>query len=63
MGWQFGAGRLQDDLHDCARPWCGADAGSEFDRSDYGMSYGKQLGFRMRVRLRIQVEAARQGAP
>lgn len=42
---------------------CGADAVSEFERSDYGMSYGKQFGFQMWVRLRIQVEAARQATP
>jgi polyisoprenoid-binding protein YceI len=40
---------------------CGADAAGDFDRSDYGMSFGKQLGFQMWVRLRIQVEAVRQG--
>jgi polyisoprenoid-binding protein YceI len=40
---------------------CGADAVGEFDRSKYGMSYGKTMGFRMWVRLHIQVEGVRQG--
>jgi len=40
---------------------CGADATGTFDRSDYGMAYGKQLGFKMQVKLSIQVEAVRQG--
>ena len=40
---------------------CGADAVGHFERDRYGMDYGKQLGFQMWVRLRIQVEAVRQG--
>jgi polyisoprenoid-binding protein YceI len=40
---------------------CGADAQGEFQRDQYGMDYGKPLGFQMWVRLRIQVEAVRQG--
>lgn len=40
---------------------CGADARGQFERDQYGMDYGKQLGFKMWVRLRIQVEAVRQG--
>jgi polyisoprenoid-binding protein YceI len=35
---------------------CGADASASFDRSDFGMSYGEQYGFRMGVKLEIQVE-------
>src|SRR5580693_6050622 len=35
---------------------CGADASASFDRSDFGMSYGDQYGFRMGVNLEIQVE-------
>jgi polyisoprenoid-binding protein YceI len=35
---------------------CGADASASFDRSDFGMSYGDQYGFRMGVKLEIQVE-------
>jgi polyisoprenoid-binding protein YceI len=40
---------------------CGADARGEFNRARYGMSFGKQMGFRMWVKLFIQVEAVRQG--
>ncbi len=39
---------------------CGADAVGEFDRAQYGMDYGKTIGFQMWVRLHIQVEAVRQ---
>ncbi|HVS75907.1 MAG TPA: YceI family protein [Steroidobacteraceae bacterium] len=39
---------------------CGADAQGRFQRDQYGMSFGKALGFRMWVRLKIQVEAVRQ---
>jgi polyisoprenoid-binding protein YceI len=40
---------------------CGADARGEFDRDQYGIDFGKEFGFRMWVRLRIQVEAVRKG--
>lgn len=40
---------------------CGADAFAEFDRADYGISFGRAMGFQMWVRLHIQVEAVRQG--
>lgn len=40
---------------------CGADAQANFDRDQYGVDFGKQFGFFMWVRLRIQVEAVRQG--
>ena len=36
---------------------CGADATGEFDRSEYGVEYGKYFGFKMNTRLMIQVEA------
>lgn len=39
---------------------CGADAQGRFDRDQYGIDFGKSLGFRMWVRLHIQVEAIRQ---
>jgi polyisoprenoid-binding protein YceI len=35
---------------------CGADASASFDRSDFGMSYGDRYGFKMGVKLDIQVE-------
>lgn len=40
---------------------CGADAEGHFQRDQYGMDFGKAFGFQMWVRLRIQVEAVRQG--
>lgn len=40
---------------------CGADAMGEFRRDSYGMDAGKPFGFQMWVRLKIQVEAVRQG--
>lgn len=36
---------------------CGADASGTFNREDFGVSYGKQLGFKMETTLQIQVEA------
>jgi polyisoprenoid-binding protein YceI len=40
---------------------CGADARGQFDRDQYGVDFGKEFGFLMWVRLRIQVEAVRKG--
>lgn len=37
---------------------CGADAAATFNRADYGISYGDKYGFKMDVKLAIQVEAA-----
>ncbi len=39
------------------REYCGADAYATFDRSEFGLTAGKDYGFRMDVTLRIQVEA------
>jgi polyisoprenoid-binding protein YceI len=39
---------------------CGADAAGEFQRDRYGLNFGKAFGFKMWVRLHIQVEAVRQ---
>ncbi|MFG6489380.1 YceI family protein [Roseateles sp. BYS78W] len=39
------------------RDWCGADASGSFNREDFGLSAGKDWGFKMDVNLRIQVEA------
>ena len=36
---------------------CGADASATFNRADYGISYGDKYGFKMDVKLAIQVEA------
>jgi polyisoprenoid-binding protein YceI len=41
------------------RELCGADAFGTFKRSDFGMDYGKEYGFKPDVTLRIQVEALR----
>lgn len=39
------------------RDWCGADASGSFRRDDFGLSAGKDYGFKMDVGLRIQIEA------
>lgn len=39
---------------------CGADASGALNREEFGISYGKSLGFKMDVTLRIQVEATAQ---
>jgi polyisoprenoid-binding protein YceI len=40
---------------------CGADATASFDRADYGVDYGKAYGFKMWVKLEIQVEGSPAG--
>jgi polyisoprenoid-binding protein YceI len=42
------------------REVCGADAAAVFNRSDFGISYGTQMGFNPEVKLAIQVEAVKQ---
>ena len=37
---------------------CGADAAGQFNRNDYGVSFGDKMGFNMAVKLAIQVEAS-----
>jgi polyisoprenoid-binding protein YceI len=39
------------------KEFCGADATGKFSREDFGVSYGKNLGFKMDVLLQIQIEA------
>jgi len=39
---------------------CGADASATFNRKDFGMALGEAYGFKMDVKLAIQVEAVRQ---
>jgi polyisoprenoid-binding protein YceI len=39
---------------------CGADAKATFNRKDFGMPFGEAYGFKMDVKLAIQVEAVRQ---
>ena len=38
---------------------CGADASASLDRSQFGIDYGAKYGFKMAVKLLIQVEAIR----
>jgi polyisoprenoid-binding protein YceI len=38
---------------------CGADAKATINRADYGIAYGDKYGFKMAVKLLIQVEAVR----
>jgi polyisoprenoid-binding protein YceI len=38
---------------------CGADAVGTFSREDFGVSWGKAFGFKMDVKLAIQVEAVK----
>lgn len=42
------------------REVCGADASTTFNRSDFGIGYGVQMGFSPIVKLGIQVEAIKQ---
>ncbi|MET0290828.1 MAG: YceI family protein [Steroidobacteraceae bacterium] len=38
---------------------CGADAAAEIDREAFGVSYGKNFGFKMGVKLQISIEAVK----
>jgi polyisoprenoid-binding protein YceI len=40
---------------------CGADATASFDRADYGINFGQAYGFKMWVKLEIQVEGSPAG--
>lgn len=42
------------------RDYCGADASGSFNRDEFGLSAGKDYGFKMNIDLRIQVEAIAQ---
>lgn len=37
--------------------FCGADAVGTFNRDEFGVGFGKQMGFKMETKLAIQVEA------
>jgi len=39
------------------KEFCGADAAGTINREDFGISFGKAFGFKMDVKLAIQVEA------
>jgi len=41
------------------REVCGAEAEATFNRDDFGIDYGKQMGFKQEVKLEIQVEGIR----
>ncbi|HEX2585260.1 MAG TPA: YceI family protein [Steroidobacteraceae bacterium] len=41
------------------KEFCGADASGTFNRADFGISYGQTYGFKMDVKLSIQVEAVK----
>lgn len=40
---------------------CGADASATFNRADYGVNFGEAYGFKMWVKLQIQVEGSPEG--
>jgi polyisoprenoid-binding protein YceI len=40
---------------------CGADASTTFNRSDFGVNYGDAYGFKMAVKLLIEVEGSPAG--
>ena len=40
---------------------CGADASGSFNRAEYGINFGDTYGFKMDVKLAIQVEGVREG--
>lgn len=39
------------------KEFCGADASASFNREEFGITFGKNFGFKMDVSLAIQVEA------
>jgi polyisoprenoid-binding protein YceI len=39
------------------KEFCGADATGNFSREDFGVNWGKAFGFKMDVKLAIQIEA------
>ena len=43
--------------HRSGREVCGADASATINREDFGVNFGKNFGFDMKVLLRISVEA------
>ena len=46
--------------HRSGREVCGADAVATIDRSEWGVNFGQNFGFDMKVTLRISVEALAQ---
>jgi polyisoprenoid-binding protein YceI len=41
------------------RMTCGADASASFNRDDFGVDYGKAVGFKMATKLLISIEAVK----
>jgi polyisoprenoid-binding protein YceI len=41
------------------REVCGAEASAQFDRADYGVTWGTKFGFKTLTRLQIQVEGVK----
>jgi polyisoprenoid-binding protein YceI len=41
------------------KEFCGADASATINRADFGIGFGQQMGFKMDVKLAIQVEAVK----
>lgn len=41
------------------REVCGAEASAQFDRGDFGVTYGAAYGFKMATQLQIQVEGVK----
>ena len=41
------------------KEFCGADASATINRADFGVGFGQQMGFKMDVKLAIQVEAVK----
>lgn len=39
---------------------CGADAVGTFNRADYGVTFGQQMGFKMDMKILISIEAVKQ---
>lgn len=42
------------------REVCGADVEGKFNRDNFGIDFGKQMGFKQEVKLEIQVEGIKQ---
>ena len=43
------------------KEFCGADAAATINREDFGVNWGKAFGFKMDVKIAIQVEAFAAG--
>ncbi len=57
----LGIGQFLCKTYPDKKEHCGADAAATLNRADYGISYGDKYGFKMEVKLAIQVEGVRAG--